>query len=1043
MLRRLISSWRPTATAILIVAAGLISCSGDPPPLEPVTDYTFSHLTTNEAVSVRIEEFEEAALLVRVEGFETAFESRLLDNAGNVVSAVRLPYLRAGPVFHVIDRKSAGGEVTVTPHYLNVNSRIDIRLYALPNQSGREAARIQAFRDYSRALQSTDDESAGEWAERLSAMRSAAAGFTRSGDLAEELWARFLAAYIQYFPLAEYQSAVADAQEVRTQARDAGMMLIELMTLQLEGQALIERPKRDDPEQARLKQDRAQEVLEQASIIAERLQMKFERAWAANTRGMGFYYLDQYDSAETWYRKALELAVGLEDSYLRNLVLSNLALVNERQGDLDGALAILKAVNGRLQLSGPMVELAFNWSELSRLYQRLFLFEESIDAQARALRVWTELDSAEGMGRSRSSLAHAYLAIGKRDMAQSVMLEAMDDMEAANYGRGLRDGFGLLADIYRSQDRYESMADARARQEKYLTSASHRARFQYSRGLDTQAQHPRETTVIERHFAEAQALASEAGERGIELRSRLQRCAVLARPDAGLCAVTDLESELENWMPQAAPSPAFEARYLMALVQMNSGDAAIATDTLSRLIEDISWYRNRLPGVLGAWYWERRAKIFRSYMAFHLEATGSGPQAASSLIALNRLLNAEKASGRTAASPAAVDRKAGQKLRSLLAQLSGADESERSGTRQAIDRELLSMNTGPIADEALLTEEDLQALLAGLPPGSAVLAYFFGNDGSWTWIADRSGVRIARLDVSNEATSHLSRARNGLRVIGNPDRDTDLEAAGAQLLSPFGDELPGTVFLLTVGELAGFPFDALRRGGRYVAQDHDVVNLMSLEGLRGLAESANQANAWQRVFLAGDPTGVTVELPGASREIDALSRMFNGPQVTVIREAQLKSGFLQDEHYARADLFHFAGHGEINLEYPELSRLMLSGGDVNGGDSYLTPLEIGRVPLSADLVVLSACETTGVNSFQFDTNMGFVSEFLHAGAGAVLASLWPVSDRFAHEFMEDFYAQLLQGAGIPGALAEAKRRNLARDEHRDTLYWPSFQLYVR
>ena len=101
------------------------------------------------------------------------------------------------------------------------------------------------------------------------------------------------------------------------------------------------------------------------------------------------------------------------------------------------------------------------------------------------------------------------------------------------------------------------------------------------------------------------------------------------------------------------------------------------------------------------------------------------------------------------------------------------------------------------------------------------------------------------------------------------------------------------------------------------------------------------------------------------------------------------------------------------------------------------------MPLSADLVVLSACETTGVNSFQFDTNMGFVSEFLHAGAGAVLASLWPVSDRFAHEFMEDFYAQLLQGAGIPGALAEAKRRNLARDEHRDTLYWPSFQLYVR
>ena len=276
-----------------------------------------------------------------------------------------------------------------------------------------------------------------------------------------------------------------------------------------------------------------------------------------------------------------------------------------------------------------------------------------------------------------------------------------------------------------------------------------------------------------------------------------------------------------------------------------------------------------------------------------------------------------------------------------------------------------------------------------------------------------------------------------MRVIGNTERDAELESAGASLLGSFGPRLPRTLYILAAGGLAGFPFDALRHDGRFLAQDHDIVNLMSLEGLGAPPGGRRDDSALRRVFLAGDPVGGAVGLPGASQEIDIIAGLFSDRDVTVVRGNGLRPEMLLDSRYARADLFHFAGHGEINLEYPELSRLMLSG-----NEAYLTPLEIGRVPLAAGLVTLSACETTGVNRFIFDSNMGFVSEFLQAGAGAVVASLWPVSDAFARNFMQDFYTLLLRGASIRSALAEAKRRQLARDE-QSSLYWPAFQLYLR
>ena len=146
--------------------------------------------------------------------------------------------------------------------------------------------------------------------------------------------------------------------------------------------------------------------------------------------------------------------------------------------------------------------------------------------------------------------------------------------------------------------------------------------------------------------------------------------------------------------------------------------------------------------------------------------------------------------------------------------------------------------------------------------------------------------------------------------------------------------------------------------------------------------------------------------------------------------------------FSGADLIHIASHGTIDFEYPELSRLILSGQPYGGTPDYLTPLDIRQVSIKADLVVLSACETTGHNNFHFDSHLGFVSEFLQMGAGAVIASLWPVSDQNTHKFMVNFYSALLEGAQIPDALIRTKREHLHTLQGSSIRNWASFQIYI-
>ena len=95
--------------------------------------------------------------------------------------------------------------------------------------------------------------------------------------------------------------------------------------------------------------------------------------------------------------------------------------------------------------------------------------------------------------------------------------------------------------------------------------------------------------------------------------------------------------------------------------------------------------------------------------------------------------------------------------------------------------------------------------------------------------------------------------------------------------------------------------------------------------------------------------------------------------------------------------------------------------------------------LHTDLVVLSCCDS-GLG--QVHVTHGVINlprAFLCAGAKAVLASLWPLSDEFVKPVMMDFYRNLLAGNTVISALTRAKRDAIARRDPK--LVWGALQLY--
>ena len=142
-------------------------------------------------------------------------------------------------------------------------------------------------------------------------------------------------------------------------------------------------------------------------------------------------------------------------------------------------------------------------------------------------------------------------------------------------------------------------------------------------------------------------------------------------------------------------------------------------------------------------------------------------------------------------------------------------------------------------------------------------------------------------------------------------------------------------------------------------------------------------------------------------------------------------------------ILHFATHSFLDHERPELSSIVLSMVDRAGRqqNGFLRLYDIYNLRLSADLVVLSACETGLGKEIKGEGLIGLTRGFFYSGAARVLASLWQIDDRSSAAFMRAFYEAMIIRHEKPAAALRSAKIAMWRAKGWDApYYWAAFTM---
>ncbi len=205
-----------------------------------------------------------------------------------------------------------------------------------------------------------------------------------------------------------------------------------------------------------------------------------------------------------------------------------------------------------------------------------------------------------------------------------------------------------------------------------------------------------------------------------------------------------------------------------------------------------------------------------------------------------------------------------------------------------------------------------------------------------------------------------------------------------------------------------------------------------------------------RVNLRATPSAPTEmagrwkRLSATQREAEFISQLVSPAERTLLTGLAANYTAATSPELNQYRYVHFATHGFLDNAHPELSALVLSQVNEHGvaQQGYLRTLDVFRLNLKAELVVLSGCSTALGKEVSGEGLIGLTRGFMYAGARRVLASLWQVNDAATAELMQQFYRNLLGTQPLSAAAAlRAAQLELRRNPRwQAPYYWAAFTL---
>jgi CHAT domain-containing protein/tetratricopeptide (TPR) repeat protein len=384
-----------------------------------------------------------------------------------------------------------------------------------------------------------------------------------------------------------------------------------------------------------------------------------------------------------------------------------------------------------------------------------------------------------------------------------------------------------------------------------------------------------------------------------------------------------------------------------------------------------------------------------------------------------------------------------------------------------------------------------------LDEDTVLLEYTLGKDRSFLWVVTPSSFEAfelparGRIEAAVQRVYELLTARNRRPSTETPparaarvgQADQAYAAASTEasriLLTPAAARIEGKRLLIVGdGVLHYLPFAALPDPGSSIGTPlvigHEIVAAPSASVLAVLRqETAHRERAPKSVAVLADPVFTAddprmakrrvapasltasaarsdadlrgrefVRLRFSRSEADAIARLAPAGSTLRALDFDASRATVLGPELGQYRVVHFATHGLLDTERPELSGVVLSLVDREGRpqNGFLRLYDIYNLRLNSELVVLSACQTALGAEIKGEGLIGLTRGFLYAGAARVMASVWEVDDRATAELMKRFYEAMLSRHEPPAAALRAAQIQMWTKGWDAPYYWAAFTL---
>jgi CHAT domain-containing protein/tetratricopeptide (TPR) repeat protein len=729
---------------------------------------------------------------------------------------------------------------------------------------------------------------------------------------------------------------------------------------------------------------------QQALAIAREIGDQADEGRTLANLGSAYFSLGQYDHAIDLYEQQLEIAREIGDRLAESKALGGLGNAYLSLGQYNRAidfyeqsLAITREISNRLQEGRTL-------GNLSTAYFSLGQYELSIDLYERSLAIAREMEDRTGEGAALGNLGIAYFSLGQYERAIKLYEQHLAITREMEDRAGEGAALGNLGNIYRNLGQYERALEQYGKAVAIFNQLGVRAGealFLSNIGILLNDRDQPELAII---FLKASVDVREA------IRGDIRGLSTDLQQSFTDTVAADYRLLADLLLQQ---NRILEAQRVLDLLKVQELDDALRT--VQRTSDTAS----------GVAFWEIESDLLALYsqtLADADELADLRNRGYDNLTAAEQQRFTE------------LNRRYGEVQQRFAAFLN----------RPEVDA-LLSQIRATTDGQNLDIENQYRALqnnLRALPQKTALLYPLILPDRLELVLitADNPPLRYPIAVTGADLNRAIVAMGQALK-----DPGSDIQPLAQQLygwlIAPLAPQLEQagieSIIYAPDGALRYIPLAALHDGSQYLAERFSIshITAVSLTNLnfapqpdqrRLLAAACAQCSftitVGDRVFPFGD-------LPYTATEVNRLAEQV--PNTSVLLNRRFSQTELENR-LGSFNILHLATHGAVVAEAPRESFLVLGSGETVSLETIRTDWS-----LSAELVVLSACETA-VGSTELGSGveiLGLGYQIQQAGAQAVIASLWQVSDPGTEALMAEFYAALGQGMTKTKALQAAQQ----------------------